>query len=193
MLAQTDVTVAVGVNAILGIVCAFLANSRGRSGIGWFFLGLFFQCFALIVLLLLPDLKAQEQKETAHRSELRRLKEQLKKERQVADERHVAHRARLDAHDRALGLDTSAAEQRLIDTGAAPPALPAAAPPPDFTGTTWFYAHQGRQRGPVPVDDLRQLWQSEQIDPDALVWRAGMSDWTPITEIPGLLPDADPS
>lgn len=43
-----------------GVVCAFVAPSRGRSGLGWFFLGVLFSVFALIVLLALPSKAEQE-------------------------------------------------------------------------------------------------------------------------------------
>jgi Double zinc ribbon len=46
---------------ILWIVCAFgcaaIASGKGRSVIGWFFLGLLFSVIALLIILGLPSLK----------------------------------------------------------------------------------------------------------------------------------------
>ena len=71
--------------ALFGTICAILAHGRGRSAVGWFFLGFFFGCFALVLLLVLPDLRLQEEKERALRRENRLLREQLRKDRMVAD------------------------------------------------------------------------------------------------------------
>ena len=183
----------IGVRVVFGVICAAIAQGRGRSGLGWFLGGFLLACIGLVVLLVLPDLKAQEARDHAHRNEVRKLREQIKKERQVADERHDANRVRLEAHDRAHGLDTSDADRTQLG-GDRPPGLPfatTATVAPGLVGTTWFYAHDGRQQGPVPIDELRRLWLAETIDPDALVWRTGMAEWTPITDVPGLLPAAE--
>ena len=42
-----------GVGAVFGLVCALIAPNRGRSGVGWFFIGFFIGCVGLIVLLLI--------------------------------------------------------------------------------------------------------------------------------------------
>lgn len=42
---------------IFGVVCALIANSKGRSAFGWLLLGTLFSLIALIVLVLLPSLK----------------------------------------------------------------------------------------------------------------------------------------
>ncbi len=41
--------------AILGVLCAYLAGEKGRSGGSWFFLGLIFGILALLVLIGLPS------------------------------------------------------------------------------------------------------------------------------------------
>ena len=56
MLADSDFTISVGSGAVFGLICAVIASGRGRNAVGWFFLGLIFNCIALIVLLLIPDL-----------------------------------------------------------------------------------------------------------------------------------------
>jgi hypothetical protein len=47
--------------AVLWVICAAIsaaiASSKGRSGIGWFFLGLLISIFAVILVAVLPSLK----------------------------------------------------------------------------------------------------------------------------------------
>lgn len=42
-----------GIAAAAGLA----ANARGRDGLGWFMLGVFFSIFALIVVFILPSKK----------------------------------------------------------------------------------------------------------------------------------------
>jgi len=171
------------VYGVFGIICAIMAPGRGRSAVGWFFIGVATQCLGIILLLLLPNLKLEEEKQRRRDEETRRLREQLKKERQVADERHDTHSTRLTVHDRALGVDTANAAPPLL-SGAAPPPLPGPPPPPE---TMWFFAQGGQQLGPVPASRLRQLFIDQQLDSQALVWREGMAQWTPIADVVDLL------
>lgn len=166
--ADSEIVINLGFGVVFGIVCAILASGRGRSPVGWFFLGLFFSCIALIMVLLLPDLKVEEERQRRHQLETRRLREQLAKERQVADQRHHQVERRLGAHDQALGLDTGEAPQ--LGNAAPPPPLP--------DGTMWFYARGKERMGPVSTETIRHLLQAKAIDAQTLVWCEGMPDWT---------------
>jgi len=177
MLANTEVTINLGIGLVFGIVCAFVASSRGRSPVGWFFLGAFLSCIALVLLLVMPDLKQEEAKTRRHQLENRRLREQLAKERQVADQRHHHVERRLGAHDQALGLDTTEPPQL---TGGTPPQLAAA---------TWYYARGTERLGPVTVETIRHLVQAKAISGSTLVWCEGMKDWAPLSTIDGLRGD----
>lgn len=42
----------------MAIACAIVATNKGRSGFGWFLLGLLFSLIALIIVLVLPSLRA---------------------------------------------------------------------------------------------------------------------------------------
>lgn len=48
----------------------------------------------------------------------------------------------------------------------------------------WFYA-EGNQdrRGPIPDEDLVELFRSGRIALDTLVWREGMGDWLPLSAL----------
>lgn len=51
----------------------------------------------------------------------------------------------------------------------------------------WYFAHEGRRQGPVPVFELEQLAERGEFDPQHdLVWREGMAEWRPASEFPEL-------
>ncbi len=167
------IVVALAVKLVFGAICAAIARNRGRSAGGWFFIGVLLDCFGLILVLVLPDLKQQEGRLRRQEQENRRLREQLAKERQVSDQRHGHVERRLGAHDQALGVDTSA-----------PDALPYSAPPPLplTNGETWFYARGQERLGPVSAATIRHLLQARAIARETLVWREGMADWLPVAK-----------
>ncbi|MFK7740544.1 MAG: DUF4339 domain-containing protein [Planctomycetota bacterium] len=161
---QINETSAVLFAAISGII----AYHRGRNVIAWVLLGLIIQCFALVLLLVLPDLKAEEAKDRRRSTEARRLREQLRKERQVADQRHSHVEARLTTHDKQLGVDTSQPPelgnraQTLVTAG---------------SDSIWFYAIGDEQKGPVSLETVHHLIQAGVVKEETLVWTEGMKDW----------------
>ena len=162
---------------VFGGICAVIANARGRSGVAWFFIGFFFSCLALIILLCLPDLKQQQEREERQRQENRRLREQIAKERQVSDQRHNEVHKRLGAHDMALGVDTSPAAE-LGNGDSPPPLLPGAT-----QGAQWYYARENQRHGPVSAETIRHLLAAQAITRDSLVWRQGMQDWARLRDV----------
>lgn len=51
----------------------------------------------------------------------------------------------------------------------------------------WYFAHEGRQHGPLPVFELETLAEQGDFDPESdLVWREGMAEWRPASEFPEL-------
>lgn len=91
---------------IFGIICAAIANSKGRSVVAWFFIGFFFGILGLIILLVIGNPKEARQKEMEMETEQRRLREQLRQERIKNDQFRKHTQVRLDTHDNALGLET---------------------------------------------------------------------------------------
>ncbi|MCB9832585.1 MAG: DUF4339 domain-containing protein [Planctomycetes bacterium] len=161
---------------VFGIICALIAPSRGRSALAWFFLGFFLNCFALIILLLIQDLRQLEQDQAEQERlgrELRRLREQVKRERSRNEERYLDTSRRLDAHDQLDGVDTRR-----------PPALPgslAALPPGHpFVAAEWWYAQPGEDdyRGPYAAVEFGQLLVRGDVGPRTLVWCETLTDWT---------------
>lgn len=47
----------------------------------------------------------------------------------------------------------------------------------------WFVAIDDEQVGPLTVDKLKDRWNQGEIGPDSLCWRAGLSDWLPLSEV----------
>lgn len=164
--------ITVGVKAVFGVICAVVASGRGRNAAGWFFIGLLIDCFGLILVLCLPDLKKEEERERRQKLENRRLREQLAKERQVSDARNTNVERRLGTHDEALGIDTSN-----------PPVLPHTAAAAQLTeGGQWFYARDNERQGPVTSETIRHLLQAKAIDANTLVWSEGMQDWVAVKD-----------
>jgi hypothetical protein len=64
----------------------------------------------------------------------------------------------------------------------------------DGMETMWYYAVGGTdKRGPVAETELRRLIESGGIGPTDLLWSEGMSDWLPLSRIPGLAPAGAPA
>ena len=56
-----------------------------------------------------------------------------------------------------------------------------------MSSRSWFYASEGKQQGPYPEVQLRELAARGTVAPDTLVWCEGMAGWQKASEIPGLL------
>lgn len=58
----------------------------------------------------------------------------------------------------------------------------------------WFYAKDNKRLGPVSPAELKQLVVRGELTGSDLVWRQGMSDWTPARRVKGLFDEAaDPA
>jgi hypothetical protein len=47
----------------------------------------------------------------------------------------------------------------------------------------WYYAHGGSQKGPINGDELRAKLAAGEVAKTDLVWREGMKDWVPASEV----------
>lgn len=52
----------------------------------------------------------------------------------------------------------------------------------------WFYAKDNAQHGPVSDFEIRSLISSGQITQDTVIWREGMADWLPLSEVKDFQP-----
>lgn len=48
----------------------------------------------------------------------------------------------------------------------------------------WFYGKDGTQHGPVSDQEIGGLITSGEIDGTTIIWREGMADWLPISQVP---------
>lgn len=56
--------------------------------------------------------------------------------------------------------------------------------------TEWHYTKMGLKQGPVPEDELRQKIRRGEIGDATLVWRDGMADWLPLSQVDELKADS---
>ena len=187
---------------ICGIICSRIANSKGRNGTAWFFLGIMFGVFAIIFISFLSNEREQYFYREHVARENRRLKEQLKQE-QVKSEAFRGHVARrLDTHDHVLRVDTrqgpaigaanTAGLELEDDSAFVQPCVPG---PSKYVvpgrqavaqAESWYYDGMGKQVGPISKDDLMALLGSRQIHWTTLVWRAGFPKWVQARDVQDL-------
>lgn len=55
--------------------------------------------------------------------------------------------------------------------------------------TEWHYSKSGERFGPFSASDLKALAQSGELLPSDLIWKDGMSEWTPAVRLKGLFSD----
>ena len=178
--------------AIFGGITAAIASSKGRNVAGWFFIGFFFGCIGLIIILCLSNLREEQARWDAQAVEQRRLREQLRQE-QLKNETFRQHTAaRLDVHDRTLGIDTRQSAPALpAATPSSPAFIPSAGPPtpPDgLSAANWFTNEGGSQQGPYTYALLHKRARQGSLPPDTLVWAEGMKEWQPARTISNLFP-----
>jgi hypothetical protein len=173
---------------IFGGVCAAIASAKGRSAVGWFFIGFIGDLIGLIIILVLSDLKAEQRRFDEINADRRRLKEQLRQERLKAESFRRYSAARLDSHDRVLGVDTKAMPELSAGGDVVPevPGLPPAdgmPPVPASSGTLWYFEREGAPQGPVPESRLATLLRNGEIASTTLVWTESMSGWTAARDV----------
>ena len=174
---------------IFGIICAIVADSRGRSAIAWFFIGFFLPCIGLVILLVSPDLQVMERRDNDLSLENRRLREKIRRDRILADSRHTETLRRIDLHDSILQVDTSTPPSleghldtaQILDQSGEECDKEAC----EFAENTWWYAdpNEAQQVGPVTFDALRQLWKNKTIGAQTLVWCEMFGDWEKINDV----------
>jgi uncharacterized membrane protein len=52
----------------------------------------------------------------------------------------------------------------------------------------WYYAENNEQRGPVLESELKGLLAGNKLPADTLVWKEGMANWTPATQVTAFHP-----
>lgn len=69
--------------------------------------------------------------------------------------------------------------------GGVPGAVGMAPPPPPLT-PSWYVAANGQTHGPFTQEQIATALGSGQLQPSAMVWSAGMAQWTSLSQVPQL-------
>lgn len=87
-----------------------------------------------------------------------------------------------------LGGAMGGAMQQAAAPSANPPPPPGGMPPPPPPPprVQWYVAAGGQQAGPYDQATLQQYIASGQVTPETMMWRQGMTAWTPAGQIPEL-------
>lgn len=194
---------------IFGIICAAIAHSKGRSAVGWFFVGFLIGLIGLIIILCMSDLKKERNQRMVADRERLRLREQLRQER-LKNEAFRAHTTqRLDSHDQVLQLDTRQTTPLLADQSTptfAPQAKESLPPkqqqqsnalgdlaqqvqstparPPLPGEAIWHYAKNGQPQGPHTEADIQDMILAKKLNAQSLVWKEGLQEWVAVHSVP---------
>lgn len=52
----------------------------------------------------------------------------------------------------------------------------------------WFHLDGTERRGPIGLDEMRELVLEGSLAPDGWVWADGMPDWQCVRDVPALVP-----
>ncbi len=171
------------VGVICGVICLAIASHKGRSMVGWFFLGFFFGLIPVIIVACLSNLNEQKQYRNYVEDQNRYLQEQLRQERLKSEAYRQHTLTRLDAHDQALGVDTRSSAQALAGPDRQQHLLTGGQSRPR---QQWYYASNGETMGPVDYDQLVDLARQGVVQKSTLVWCSDMNDWTPAQSVSAL-------
>ncbi len=90
------------------------------------------------------------------------------------------------AFDKVMGEPPPPASDLPAGPPAAESAPPVDASPPGEPGDGWHLAVDDQQVGPLDAPAVKEKWESSEIGPDTLVWKAGLEDWRPLSQVPEL-------
>ena len=174
--------------AICGAITAAIAHGRGRNAAGWFVIGFLTFCIGIILVLVLPDLNLERQREADARDAWRRQREPIAPEgRHGYAQPAAAPYDAPDPQDAPLGADGFVQPLAGHAAQEARFGRPGAEPDPEPQGSMvkeWFYERGGESRGPVSEAAIRIGLQKGKIDGTTLVWREGMANWQALMEVP---------
>jgi hypothetical protein len=193
----------------MGIIAACVANSKGRSAVGWFFGGFFLGLIGVIIVACLSNRNDEMRRDQHANRERRLLREQLHQERLKSQAFQQYANARLTEHDQVLQIDTTSHQSlpnlQQVDTpsiaaGGASDELnrlveastPSQASQP-FQNTgmpgqvqepQWFIYINNQRYNPGGTTKVIEMIRNGAITSDAFVWTEGMTDPVPIQNVP---------
>lgn len=177
---NTIILIQLAAMVLIGAICAAIASNRGRSPLGWFFIGVIGGCIGLILVLVLPDLKKEEETKRREKRLRGKLQEELAQER-MKNQAFRGHASnRLDSHDDHLGIDT-----RTVAGGTLPPPVVPDELEEGLPSAGWHIVLPGMEsEGPLNLDEMRKRLASEELSDKTLVWHESLEDWTPVLASP---------
>lgn len=82
--------------------------------------------------------------------------------------------------DKKIDIAINSLVLKKIQEAAGPTPPPPPGPPPSPTEVSWFFLDGSDKKGPINQEEIVNLLSKGEIDSDTLVWKKGMSDWTPV-------------
>jgi len=83
-------------------------------------------------------------------------------------------------------IDAETAKKLADESGTHDAATNGAQPGEEVPQTDWYVAVNDKQTGPLTLETIKGHWDNGEIGPDSLCWRAGYSDWLPLSEVKAL-------
>jgi len=68
------------------------------------------------------------------------------------------------------------------------PSRPAQQPAPPVAPPPWYYARAGERHGPFTTAQLKQLAHTGEFQPTDSVWKDGMPEWRPASQVEAVFP-----
>ncbi len=89
--------------------------------------------------------------------------------------------AQLD--DRELGAWLDSALKAAVQPGQTPGALNLPRPEASQGDAVWFVSIGEQQMGPLPLEQIREMWRKGDIGPATLCWRPGFAQWMSLGQV----------
>jgi hypothetical protein len=85
-----------------------------------------------------------------------------------------------------MGMGFGMAQNMMHNMNQPSPSQPSqtpAGPPPLPVIEKFFYASDGQQKGPISIDEIKQLITTNKFNKETLIWKEGMANWTKASEV----------
>ncbi len=144
----------------MGLVCARVARSRGRSIGVWFVLGVLFSFIALLALWILPS-KAK-----------------------TGDQSLSTHKPSDTPHAAAVAITASGNSDTLSIRN-----VSSTKSSSNASSTYWHYINSKKETlGPLSFSSLQEKWHAGEISIATYVWNESMESWKKIEDLPEISP-----
>lgn len=150
---------------IVGLICSFVAKSKGRNQYLWFTVGVLFSVLGLLVLFLLPSLKKEKEPKTT-----------------PAGIKSMNSEAALPSEEEENFQPQSEPVMRIK-------------PDSSLEWWYIYVSEEEKvieKRGPMKVEDLRKEFVYKKLSISTYIWCDELADWTPLSEFENMSYLTDP-